>query len=155
MIPHYRPATLDDVHELAPKMRKSDVEEIEASSGVEPAQALFLSLLAGAETNSIIAEDGEVIGMFGVVPSADPLIGIPWMLASDRLPEVKREFLPQSLEWVKEINKRFPVLLNYVDKRNTKAIRWLRYLGFKFPQLVDEFGVGNKPFYEFVRITNV
>lgn len=155
MIPHYRPATLDDVHELAPRMRKSDVEEIAASSGVEPAQALFLSLLAGAETHSIIAQDGEVIGMFGVVPSTDPLIGIPWMLASDRLPEIKKEFLPQSLEWVKEVNKKFPILLNYVDKRNKKAIRWLRYLGFKFPQLVDEFGVGSKPFYEFVRINYV
>lgn len=155
MTPYYRPTVLDDIHELAPRMRKSDVEEIAASSGVVPEQALFLSFLAGAETHSIIAPDGEIIGMFGVVPTQDPMVGVPWMLASDRLPEIRKHFLPQSLEWVEKVNKQFPILTNYVDKRNTKAIRWLRYLGFQFPQLIEDFGVEKKPFYEFVRTNHV
>jgi hypothetical protein len=155
MKPYYRPTTLDDVYDLAPRLRQSDVDEIKASSGLLPEPALYFSFKNGAETNTIIASDGEIIGMFGVVSTHDPLIGVPWMLCTDRLPEIRKEFLPQSLDWVKETNKQYPILFNYVDKRNTKAIRWLRYLGFKFPQLVHEFGVGKKPFYEFVRIQNV
>ena len=153
--PYYRPAVKADVYVLAPKLRDQDKAEVKASSGMNPEEALLYSFEAGGEVNSIIAPDGEVIGMFGVSPTPDPTLGIPWLLASPRLPEVSREFIPQSKEWVIEVNKKYPLLLNYVDKRNTIAIRWLRKLGFTFIAEIEEFGVGQKPFYEFVRIENV
>lgn len=155
MTPYYRPATLDDAYDLAPKLRKVDVQEVKDSSGVDPLQALLISVTASSEAYSIIAADGEVIGMFGVSPTADPEMGVPWLLCSDRLPEVRKEFIPQSAEWVIEVNKKFPVLFNYVAKDNKVAIRWLRHLGFTFTQLIENFGVGQKPFYEFVRIKDV
>ena len=155
MTPYYRPATLDDAYELAPKLREVDVQEVKDSSGVNALDALLISVTASSEAYSIIANDGEVIGMFGVSPTADPDIGVPWLLCSDRLPEVKKEFIPQSAEWVIEVNKKFPVLCNYVAKDNKVAIRWLRHLGFTFTQLIETFGVGKKPFYEFVRIKDV
>ena len=104
------------------------------------------------EVYAIIAGDEEVIGLFGVTPTEDPIVGCPWLLASDRLPEVSKEFIPQSLEWVKGINKKYPILRNYVDARNRLAMRWLSYLGFTFINLIDEYGKGRIPFYEFVRI---
>lgn len=152
MIAHYRPAEAGDMAVLAPKLRKQDVDEVMASSGLEPLEALTLSFEISEETNSIISDDGEVIGMFGVSKTDDPLVGCPWLLASDRLPEVRKKFLPQSYEWVKEVNKRYPLLFNCVDTRNTKAIRWLKYLGFTFVEHIEEFGVGRIPFYAFVRI---
>lgn len=155
MIPYYRPATVDDVYDLAPRLRQADKDEVKASSNLDALGALLISMECSEETNSIIAPDGEVIGMFGVAPTPDPMLGVPWMLASDRLPEVRKEFIPQSLEWVKEINARYPILYNYVAKDNTVAKRWLRYLGFNFTQLVEKFGHGQKPFYEFVRINDV
>lgn len=152
MIPYYRPAAAGDVQIVAPKLRQQDVDEVKASSGLEPLEALQLSCLYSVEVNAIVASDGEVIGLFGVTKTPDFLVGCPWLLASDRLPEIRKDFLPQSLLWVKRINKQFPVLRNYVDQRNTKAIRWLKYLGFTFVDLIEDYGVGKKPFYEFVRI---
>ena len=152
MIPHYRPAVAGDEQILAPKLRQQDVDEVKASSGLDPLEALQISCLLSVDCNAIIAGDGELIGLFGVTKTPDPFVGCPWLLASDRLPEIRKEFLPQSYEWVQRINKQFPVLRNYVDKRNTKAIRWLKYLGFQFIDLVEDYGVGKKPFYEFVRI---
>jgi RimJ/RimL family protein N-acetyltransferase len=155
MKPYYRTSEQEDVYELAPKLRKQDVDEVKASSGYTPEEALIYSFHVSGENNTIIAPDGEIIGMFGVGSTADPYIGVPWLLASPRLPEITREFLPQSLEWVKQKNEQYPVLINYVDCRNTVAIRWLRYLGFTFIKKIEEYGVGKKPFYEFVRIHNV
>jgi RimJ/RimL family protein N-acetyltransferase len=155
MKPHYRPSKTEDVYVLAPKLRKQDIDELEASSGLDPMEALSYSFHGEGESNSIIAPDGEVIGMFGVGPTLDPLVGVPWLLASPRLPEVSREFIPQSLEWVKQKNEEYPMLYNAVDVRNTVAIRWLRYLGFTFIQRIEEYGIGKKPFYEFVRIHDV
>ena len=42
--------------------------------------------------------------------------------------------------------------MNYVDARNITSIKWLKHLGFVLIKRVEEFGVGKKPFYEFVRI---
>lgn len=155
MKPYYRPATLDDAYDLAPRLRQIDVQEVKDSSGVTALDALLLSVQASDEAHSIIATDGEVIGMFGVSPTADPTLGVPWLLCSDRLPEVRREFIPQSIEWVKQVNKKYDVLFNYVAKENFVAIKWLKSLGFNFTQIIDHFGVGQKPFYEFVRINDV
>lgn len=157
MTPYYRPAEAGDEVILAPKLRKQDAVEVMASAGLEPLAALKASLLVSEERYSIIASDGTIVGMFGVAPTGDKNVGCPWLLGSDRLPEVRKEFLPQSLEWVKGVNKRYPLLINYVDVNNTKAIRWLKYLGFTFISRVEEYGVGRIPFYEFVRIeaTNV
>ena len=46
MTPYYRPACDADAHILAPKMRKHDVEEVKASSGLEPLEALLLAAKA-------------------------------------------------------------------------------------------------------------
>jgi len=155
MIPYYRPATMDDVYDLAPRMRQADVQEVYDAAGVDPLTALHFSYENATEVNSIIAPDGEVIGLFGVCPTDDPLLASAWMLCSDRLPEVRKEFIPQSLEWVIRMNTNYPVLYNYVDINNRIAIRWLKYLGFKFIRRVEEFGYSKKPFYEFVRTNDV
>jgi len=150
MKPYYRPSTANDAEILAPKLRKQDVVEVWASHGLSPLEALVTSYNNSSESHTIIASDGEVIGMFGVVDEG--VVGIPWLLASDQLPQVAREFLPESRKWVERINQDYLVLTNYVDVRNTVARRWLRWLGFKFIRVVEEFGYGKKPFYEVVRI---
>lgn len=150
MKPYYRPFTAGDAEILAPKLRKHDVDEVWASHGLTPLEALVKSQINSSESHTIIASDGEVIGMFGCVD--DGAVGIPWLLASDRLPEVAREFLPESRKWVEKINQDYLVLTNYVDVRNTSAKRWLKWLGFRFVRIVEDFGYEKRPFYEVVRI---
>ena len=77
---------------------------------------------------------------------------LTFSILPDRLPEVAREFLPESRKWVEKINQDYLVLTNYVDVRNTAAKRWLRWLGFRFVRIVEDFGYEKRPFYEVVRI---
>ena len=146
---HYRAAIKKDVAELSAKMRKADAEEVMASSGLTP----FEALTKGFEMSkglSIIHKD-ELIGMFGVAKIGED-IGSPWMLGSDKIPQIKKDLLTQALEWVIKTNKEYPLLVNYVDVRNKVAIRWLKFLGFNFVRKIPHHGVGRVPFYEFVRI---
>lgn len=147
---HYRRAYFEDCAVLAPKMRDKDKEEVWHSDGMSPLVALQTSFDASSEANTIIADDGEVIGMFGVAPTPIPTIGTPWLLASDRLPEVAREFIPQSRKWIEHIHDDYDLLFNYVYAKNTISIRWLKWLGFNFVR-ETEYGVNPTQFLEFAK----
>tara|TARA_R100001369_G_scaffold86882_1_gene121808 strand:- start:327 stop:782 length:456 start_codon:yes stop_codon:yes gene_type:complete len=149
---HYRDSTQEDVFELAAKMRLADIREVKASSGFTPIEALQLGFDSGRPQS--IIHKGEIIGMFGCA-HVDDLTGCPWMLGSDKIPLIKRDLLTQSVDWVKEVQQQYPLLINYVDARNKVAIKWLSHIGFSFVKLVPDFGVERIPFYEFVRIKNV
>lgn len=147
---HYRPAVYADCREVAPKMRVQDAKEVLASSGTTPLQALQESYQVSDITHSIIHDDGDVVGMFGL--AVNDSFASPWLLGTDKLIETRREFIPQAQEWVEQMNARYPLLLNFVHKDNTVSKRWLKSLGFEFIKLYEEYGVGCEPFYQFVRI---
>ena len=77
---YVRPAILADVLQLAPKMRKADREEVRASNGVSPLEALVTPFTYdGSRNYTIIGTASEgVIGMFGVAPTKDPEYGVAW-----------------------------------------------------------------------------
>ena len=50
------------------------------------------------------------------------------------------------------MNEKYPLLTNAVDEEYKVSIDWLRFLGFTFLKRHETWGVGNKPFLEFVRI---
>jgi|TARA_R110002126_G_scaffold62497_6_gene160926 hypothetical protein len=137
---------------MAPNLRKQDANEIMASSGKEPFDALWESYDKSVECFTIIHEDGDVVGMFGV--SYCGHFASPWLLGTDKLTETKRVMLPVAAKWVEEKVDQYSLLLNYVDADNTVSMKWLKSLGFKFIKLLD-YGVGQKPFYQFVRIKDV
>lgn len=113
-------------------MRRADVDEVAATGGYSPADALRLSL-----DRSVIAKtalfDGRPEIMFGV---GDLCIltrtGSPWLLGTDAVSHNRRTFLRQSMRWRAKLLERYDVLTNIVDERNIVSIRWLRWLGFAF-----------------------
>lgn len=147
---YYRPSVKEDYIELAPNLRKEDVIELELSAGMPALYCLESSFECSIECNSIIHPDGSVIGMFGI--SSNSIFTVPWMLVSDRLPEIRRKFVPQAQEWVERISDEHPLLLNYVHAENRPALRWLKSLGFTTTKLEPEYGAGKAPFYQFVRV---
>lgn len=148
---HYRKATLGDCVKLAPNLREADQKELLLSSGEEPLEALIASLQASEECNAILNDEDEVVGIFGVAP-VDEHLGSPWLLGSEGIKDIAKEFIEGSHDWVEQVQSKYRVLVNYVHKDNEIAIKWLRKLDFQFIKLVEEFGVGKAPFYEFVRI---
>lgn len=147
---HYRPARFEDCRAMAPHMRSQDANEVMASHGFKPYDALKESYRASQEHNSIIHEDGSVVAMFGVSDYGS--YAVPWMLGTDKLLETKRTMIPVAKQWVDEILERYPLLFNYVHADNTVSKRWLKSLGFEFIKLEEEYGVGKEPFIQFVRI---
>lgn len=148
---HYvKSTTHDDILELCETIRKEDKEEVIASHG-DIYTGLMESFSSSDFTETIFTKDDLVAGIYGVSPLG---LGIasPWMLSSIYLPEVWREFLRGSREWVKNVNKRYPVLTNCVDAEYELSINWLKFLGFTFINRIENYGVNPKPFLEFVRI---
>jgi len=146
---HVRWAISADIVFLAPKMRQADRDEIKASDNVGAVEALMTPFeYKGHRTWSVIGTDEEyVIGMFGSVPTLDPEYGIAWLLSSEELFNYKKEFIKQSPEWIEEMGKNYKYLYNWVDCRNEKSIKWLRYLGFNTIRRDEQYGKGKLPFY--------
>jgi hypothetical protein len=152
MTHHYRPARFEDCREIAPLMREQDVKEVMYSHGFNPLKALQESYRLSQVHNSIIHEDGSVVGMFGVADAG--AYASPWLLGTDKIIDTRKEFIPQAIEWVNRMSDKYPLMFNFVHEDNTVSIRWLKSLGFEFIKLDKEYGVGKKPFYQFVRIQN-
>jgi hypothetical protein len=145
-------STLEDVNVLAGRLRLADVIEIKAFSGSDPKTALLIGLQNAKECWSGYI-DNQIINMFGVSDAPDDkTIGVPWMLASDRIYENKRLFIRESKFWVQRLIHDYTALVNYVDARNHHAIRWLKWLGFDFVKLYEGLGIEGEDFWKFVML---
>lgn len=144
------PATPEHAAELAPRVRQADREEFMAASGQSPEEVLAdgLTLSSSAWAGLL---DGRVVCMFGVapMPGADG-VGVPWMVGSDRLDSCAAVFLRQCRRsgMIRRMLDAYPVLMNAVDCRNSKAIAWLKWLGFRFGGAIP-YGVAGLPFHVF------
>lgn len=148
---HVRQSIQDDVDYLCDNLRPEDRQEVLASHG-STKEALQVGFDESEECWTIIVKDtGEIAGMYGLARYDDTL-GVPWLLTSPAIKKVWLPFLRGSRKWVEEANNKYPLLTNAVDADYTVAINWLRFVGFTFIKKHEKWGVGNKPFLEFVRI---
>jgi len=151
-----RPATIEDADLIGPRLRQSDAAELLAASGLSAADSLRFSIKASQGGFCMIAinDDGEPILIWGVAPSSNDGVGIPWMVATNEIYRAQYLLTFKKLcgEWVRKMNERFPLLINYVDHRNVTSILWLQALGFVFTKLVPNYGHGKLPFWEFMRV---
>ena len=151
---YVRPSLPGDSDKVAPILRQADKDEIDATVGLDHAVALAYAKQSCLLPLTIVDAQGNPFAMFGV--AVNPGVGRYghiWLLSSDYLFEVKIPFLRQSKLWQKAIEQPYDIVGNVVDERNTKHIRWLKWLGFKFVCRHPEFGFQKRPFLEFVRIT--
>jgi hypothetical protein len=151
-----RQAILKDVLELAPKIRKSDREEIRASNNSTPLKALVEAFTI--ENNRIYSivktEDNSVIGMFGSAPSVEPDYGVAWMLSSEDLFKHTKQFIKECPHWINEMGVGYKYLYNFVDKRNWKALKWLQYLKFEPKTEIGDYGFEKIPFLLMMKEVN-
>jgi len=148
---HVRQSTQADVDYLIDNLRPEDAQEVLASHGSTKA-ALQESFDVSEECWTIVVtETEEIAGMYGVL-GIDDTVGMPWLLTAPPLKKVWRQFMRDSLTWINKVNKKYPLLTNACDAEYTVALNWLKYIGCVFIKRHDTWGVGNKPFLEFVRI---
>ena len=152
MVPTFvRRATLDDVHDIARRLRLADRQEVMAASGTIPEAALPVFIQAGREVwVAGLEEDGIPEIIFGVdpIPHVEKA-GVIWLLSSDRIYQYPVEFVKRTQELLDEFHQRYELLTNFIDERNTRHIRWLKWMGFTLIRRVESFGAQSRPFIEF------
>jgi len=115
-------------------MRKADIDEVFASSGRSPAQALAFSMRRSSIAYTALV-DGRPEVMFGAGDlNVLAEIGAPWLLGTDAVETYYMQFLRRSVSWRGQLLARYRVLRNVVDDRNTASKRWLSWLGFKLSE---------------------
>jgi hypothetical protein len=146
-----RLATLEDVRYVADNLRDADRQEVLANVGIEPSTVLPTLLLEGREIYAAgLCEDNRAEVLWGL----DPIFGVDraaviWLLSTDRMYDHPVEFVTQSKAHIEYAHSRFDLLTNFIDARNTRHIRWLKWSGFTILRKVDRFGYAGIPFFEF------
>ena len=148
------PALPEHIDAVAADMRAEDRREIWASHRHTPAEALQRSL-GRSELAWTCFVHGVPAFMWGVSRQGSLIsrVGAPWLLGSERIYAVRREFLKQSRAYVDLMQERFPRLENYVHAENALSIRWLKWCGFvldDIPELIND-----EDFFLFWRDANV
>ena len=140
-------STFKDAESLSTALRAIDLVEVRANNST-PIQSLTRALENDDKTYTInMIPTGTPIMMFGVGTFNN--INYIWLLGSDEILTIKRDFIKHSKFILDELTKPYDMVLNYVHKNNTIAIRWLRWLGVKF---LRELDINNEPFYEFIYV---
>jgi len=113
------------IAELAAHLHPDDAAELRAA-GVDLSDAL-----AGAPLQAL-RWDGELVALFGCAdhPGMDGA-GIPWLLCTTALDKVPRRAMAGiSARVVDGWRAGYSVLCNMVHRHNTRAVRFVRWLGF-------------------------
>jgi len=140
------PATLEHIEPIARTVRQADVDECWAAAMMTIRDALTMSL-AGAAIARVGTADG-VPGVIYGVTNIGPRNGQIWMIGTTLIDRHQRGFLEHSLTELDDFQQSYDCLWNYVDVRNKRAVRWLKWLGFSFEGPVS-YGPMEKPFYYF------
>lgn len=142
------PATLEDVMDFSRLIRSADRREAEAL-GFRSAEEGLVRGLRYSELAWTARAGEHMVCIFGVAPGSIMLeTGIPWLVSSFYLEQHARSFLRHSRPYLAAMLRLYPRLRNFVDCRNTAAIRWLEWLGFTLDGPLP-VGLGGEPFYRF------
>ncbi|WP_428661374.1 hypothetical protein [Reyranella sp.] len=145
-----RPATAEDCHDIAPRLRSADAQELLAATGSPPDVSLPSTLRWHP---SVVELEGRPEAIMGCA-RLDDIEGVPWFASTDVpvSPRWRVAFLRYSRQVVDDWQRTFPLLHNFTDARNTVHHRWLKRIGFTFLARHERFGALGLPFLEFVRI---
>jgi hypothetical protein len=140
-----RPSKHDDVVYLSERLRKTDVDEIWAAVHLKPFEALVYSR-KGSFLCQTVLHKTQPVAMFGVAPETTG--AAVWFLASDDLDKMWLSFLKMSKMCIDRMLDESPLLFNWVDARNERSIRWLKWCGAKIEKPAP-FGPDQLPFHFF------
>jgi hypothetical protein len=133
---------------IADRVRAADRAELWATCCLDPYQALVRSWAISDHSWTALFDE-EPACMFGVTQAS--LLtdsGRPWMISTDLVDRYPMSFLKEQKPFMVHIWRRYAQLENYVDARNTRSIRWLKWLGFEMGQ-PEPYGALNLPFIKF------
>lgn len=138
--------TLQEALKLAPLLRAADREEVERlGSTAEKAIAQSFGESDYVWLASIGDAPACLIGVGTVSIMGN--VGAPWFLTTDVMETTaaKRALLKFSPVFVTDFLHKYDNLVNYVDARYFRALRWLKWLGFTIGE-VEAAPITGQPF---------
>lgn len=143
------PATPFHCAFVAQHLREAD--EVELRATCKPGQTneeILLEALRKSHWANAVEVEGEIALVYGVTPSTNIRMGVPWMLSTDVIYKMKKSFIQDCRGEVELMHAAFPFLFNCVHKDNLVSINWLKWLGFN----IVEKPIGpNRDIYYFWR----
>lgn len=154
MRPYIRPALHADVEYIAARMKRPDVEEILASHGHAPHEAMQIGFETSDMAGTVCDANGEPVLMYGVGTYVPPDTGCPWMLSTDAIyqPHFRNYFLRHTGEVISRMHNHYPILIQHVDARHSHSLRWMLWSGFNIDKLEPAWGIERIPFFRFSRV---
>lgn len=145
----FRDAVPGDADRLLIEMRACDRQEAEAMVGAAQVDFVLRYTLGASLAAWCCEQDGELVCLFGVAAlSIAGGVGAPWMLGTDRMARLPRAVMAQSRAMIPRMLALFPHLINFVDARNVRSIRLLKWLGFEIHPAAP-YGAQGLPFHRF------
>lgn len=141
-----RPMVDADINVIAAAARQADIEEMRDGAGVTVEQALRYGLDVSIKCSVIMDDDVPLAALGDSMLS--PGTGIPWLVSTVHIDRHARGFLRVCRPLLQDMLTRHDELINYIDVRNTGAIRWLKWLGFTMHEPIPA-GVRALPFMKF------
>jgi len=119
------------------KLDPSDYQEALDGSGCTTSSSALMTCLRISKVTWVIEEgsgpDKSIIGVFGLGSREGQVH--PWLLGSPSLHQQHALTLCRGgRKVVADWKQRFPYMLNVVWEKNERAIKWLKWLGFRFPE---------------------
>lgn len=139
-------ATVDHIEPIANNCRQADMNECWAIAALTIREALMRSLATADE--ALVGRANEEPGVMYGVTSGGDRIGQIWLISTYLVDQHQRAFLERSRLEFARFKAQYDRLFNFVDVRNKKAIRWLRWLGFTVDGPIN-YGLFGQPFYYF------
>ena len=141
-----------DIDELVLNMRQADRDEVAAITTLPLHQIVSDSVKLSTYSKAGLV-NGELACLWGVCPiSLLSSKGSPWLLATPVIEQYPMAFLRRCKPYIKKFKELYSSMENYVDVRNTVAIHWLKWMGFKFDE-AKPWGVKGLDFYRFTMRT--
>ena len=144
-----RPVLPGDAEAVVANLRPHDRDECDALLGPGKVlhavhEGLSKSLLAWTGT---VGEEVALVG--GLVPlNLLAGQGAPWMVGTPLIDRHPGAFIRLNAPYIARMLAVLPHLINVVDARNVKSIRWLRRAGFTVHPPIP-LGVAGLPFHPF------
>lgn len=132
------------IADVLASVRAEDRLEFECLRGLSVEQELRDSVEQSLNPRAYVV-GGQVVAMFGDIRFNEQ-IGVPWLISTNAIEQYRRSFLIECDREVAAMRQRHQVLINYTDARYTKALRWLRWLGFHMHDAIP-YGANGELFH--------
>lgn len=108
-------------------IRKEDAVEIKASGNFYAETATRCSINRSVEAWGAY-KDGKLLAVFGIAVQSN--LQVPWILSTVHVDEFPLTYWRCCKKVVSAWRDRYPLMMNMVHGRYTRALRWVERLGF-------------------------